>query len=157
MKTPIRLTWTAVTILQIGSALITGAFAGILAKNIWDFLVGLLLFPLTSLVIGFVYSGFLFFYFSIFKSTYLDFRRLYSLVVVALVPYFFVHVFAGFIAPLDLLGFALTAILLVVGLTEQFDLVRKDVGRIVGVISLVFFLVWMAAQIRAADLLVQNY
>lgn len=157
MKTPIRLNWVAVVVLQIGSALITGALAGVLAKNLWDFFVGLMLFPITSLAIGFVYTGFLFGYFSLFKSTYLDFRRLHSIVVVTLIPYFFVHIFAGFIAPMDLLGFALTAILLVVGLTEQFGLPRKDVAKVVGGLSLLFFLVWMAAQIRAADTLSGRY
>ena len=128
--------------------MVSGAIAGALTHSFWDFAVGLLLFPLTSLIVGFVYSGFIFTFFSIFKSTYLDFQRLHSIVVVALVPYFVLHVFSGFLPPMDLIGFGLTAILLIVGLVEQFGVPRKPVIILVSGISAVFFAIWMIAQIR---------
>ena len=128
--------------------MISGAIAGALSHSFWDFAVGLLVFPLTSLVVGFVYSGFIFTFFSIFMATYLDFQRLHAIVVVALVPYFILHIFSGFLPPMDLIGFALTAILLIVGLVEQFGVPRKPVIVLVSGISVTFFAIWMVTQIR---------
>ena len=148
MKTPIQLSYPAAISLQAGSAMISGAVAGAFGRNFWDFLTGLLLFPISSVVIGFVFSIYLHYFYSLFMSTYLDFRRLYSIVVVSMVPYFFLHVLSGFLAPIDLIGFALSCVLMIVGLVEQFGLERRGVFKIIGLLYAAFFLVWSIAQVQ---------
>ena len=149
MKAPLKLTWPAALSLQAGAAMLSGALAGVLSRNFWDFLVGLVLFPLSSVIIGFIFSGFFYYFFIAFRSTYLDYRRLHSIVVVATMPYFVLHAVSGFLAPIDLIGFALTSLLLIVGLIEQFNLDRIIVARLVGGMYAVFFVIWVASLIHA--------
>jgi hypothetical protein len=156
MKTPMRLTWPALLSLQVGAAMISGALAGMFAKNFFDFLLGMLIFPITSVAIAFIFSGFIYMYFSVFRSTYLDFRSLHSLIVISLVPYFLLHTLSGFLPPMSLIGFALASILMIVGLVEQFGLHRKTVISMIGILGGIFLLGWVVAQIRASDAPVQG-
>lgn len=149
IKNTPRMSWPAIFSIQLGGAMLSGALLGILNMNFWDFLIGLFIFPITSLVTSIVFSLFLTYFFSLFRSTYLEFRRLYAIVVLANLPYFIFHTVSGFLPPIDLIGFALTAILLIVGIVEQFSLDRKTVVRLVSVLYLVFAILWMAAQIRS--------
>ena len=151
MKIPMRMSWPASLTLQIGFALLSGAVSGLVAHSFLDFIAGLILFPLTSLVIGFIFTGFFFSFFSVFRTVYLDLHRLHSIVVLSLIPYFLLHIFSGFIPPMDLLGFALTAALLIVGLVEQFDLERKIVLTLVGTLTALYCVAWSVAQVRSTD------
>jgi hypothetical protein len=151
MKMPMRLDWSASLTLQVATALFSGFLSGASSHTNHDFAWGLVLFPLTFVLVGFVFSGFIFSFFSIFHSTYLDFKRLHSVVVLSLIPYFLLHVFAGFLPPIDLIGFALTSMLLIVGLVEQFALERKGAMKAVGGLAAAFFITWMSAQIHLAE------
>jgi hypothetical protein len=151
MKTPMRLTWPALISIQVGAAMISGALAGMFAKNFFDFLLGMLIFPITSVAIAFIFSGFIYMYFSVFRSTFLDFRSLHSLIVISLVPYFLLHTLSGFLPPMSLIGFALTSILMIVGLVEQFGLHRKTVISMIGILGGIFLVGWIVAQIRMSD------
>lgn len=151
MRDPLRLTWPAALSLQAGAAMISGALVGLISGNIWDLLIGVIVFPVTSVLAGIVFALFLFQFFSIFKTTLLDFQRVYSVVVLSTLPYYFVHILAGFVSPLDLLGFALTTILLIVGLVEQFGMDRKSVIKVMLGIYLLFFLAWTAATLTVSS------
>lgn len=150
MRVPMRLTWSAAISLQAGCAILSGVVAGAFAQSFGDFLAGLLIFPIASVAIGVLFSLYFYYLFSLFFSTFLDFRRLHSIVVVSTVPYFALHSISGFLAPIDLIGFALTSLLLVVGLVEQFNLEKRMVMKVVGALYTVFFLVWGVAQIQTS-------
>jgi hypothetical protein len=81
----------------------------------------------------------------------LDIRRLHALVTYATVPYFILHAFAGLLPLFDLIGFALAAMLLIVGMVEQFSLDRRLVLRLIGLICVVFFMVWAAVHIAITN------
>lgn len=146
-----RLSWPSLLSVQIGGAMLSGCLVGLINRNFWDFLIGLLIFPLTGLVSSLVFTLFLAYFFSLFRSTYLDFRQLYGIVVLANLPYFIFHTVSGFLPPIDLIAFALTAILLIVGMVEQFGLERRTVVRLVGILYFVFVVLWITAQLRSAD------
>lgn len=151
MREPLRLSWPAALSLQAGAAMISGALVGLFSGNIWDLLIGVIIFPVTSVLAGIIFALFLFQFFSIFKTTLLDFQRVYSVVVLSTLPYYFVHILAGIVSPLDLLGFALTTILLIVGLVEQFGMDRRSVIKVMVGIYLLFFLAWTAATLTVSS------
>src|SRR3712207_4507165 len=97
MKKPMRLSWPAALSLQAGMAIVSGVLNGALTKNFWDFLAGLLVFPVISVCLGLALAGFTHQFYAIFQSTYLEFRRLHSMVVVATLPYFLLHVLSGLV------------------------------------------------------------
>ncbi|MEK7357582.1 MAG: hypothetical protein AAB250_14105 [Bdellovibrionota bacterium] len=149
MRSPLTLSWPAITSLVLGSAIVSGVLVGVLSRSLLDFLIGLLLFPLTSLLITIVFTFFIYYFFSLFKSTFLEFTRLASIVSLAMVPYFFVHTFSSFAPPIDLIGFALTGLLLIVGLVEQFGLDRKVCVKLIGGLGAGFFIIWSVVQFQS--------
>lgn len=151
MKSPISMVYPASFSLICGTALVSGAVVGLLSHNFWDFLIGLLVFPITSLVIALVFSFFIYYFFSLFHLTFLDFRRLISVVSLAMVPFFLFHSVSGYLPPIDLIGFAFTGLLLVVGLVEQFSLDRKLVVKLVAGIGVAFFIAWSISQFRSSS------
>ncbi len=147
MKNPSRLSWPAILSLQIGVAMVSGALVGMMQRNFWNFLAGILIFPLTSLTAGFVFSLFVYYYFSVFRSTFLDFRRLHAMMVFALIPYFVLHTVAGLLGAIDLVGFMASAALMFVGLVEQFGLDKRIVRRLIGVLTAAFVTIWITVTI----------
>ena len=67
-----------------------------------------------------------------------------------MIPYFVFHTVSGFLAPIDLLGFALTCILLVVGLVGEFGLDRKIVIRVMAAVGFTFFVAWSVNQFKSS-------
>ncbi len=153
VRRPLDFSWPLIVALLAGCALISGAVAGAISRSFFDFLVGIAIFPITSVITATVFGFFIYYFFSLFQSTFLDFRRLMSLVSVAVVPYFLFHSVSTYLPPIDLLGFAFTCVLLIVGLVEQFGLPRRLCSQLVGSLGLVFFVVWIVSQIRNAGTL----
>ncbi len=147
IKEPVRLSWPAAFALQFVFAMISGSVNALINQSVVDFIVSLVVFPIAVAMIGAVFTLFLYYFFSVTQHTYLDIRRLHSLSVLATVPYFIVHAIASFLPPLDLIGFALTCILLTVGLSEQFGLARRPVMILTGVLYAIFFVAWSAIQV----------
>lgn len=148
IKSPPDLSWPSIVSIQIASSMVSGAVLGALNESAADFLLGLLLFPLTTLVSSFVFSGFLYYFFSLFRATFLDYRRLHTIVALANLPFFALHAASGYLPPIDLIGFAATSVLIAVGLVERFGLDWRTVSRLVGVIFAVFCLLWMVNLLR---------
>jgi hypothetical protein len=153
VRRPLNYSWPLIVVILALSAFVSGAVAGAITRSVADFLVGILLFPITSVITAIVFGFFIYYFFSLFQSTFLDFRRLMSLVAVAVVPYFLFHSVSSYLPPIDLLGFAFTCVLLIVGLVEQFGLERRICSRLVASLGLVFFLVWTLSQIRNSSTL----
>ena len=148
VRRPLDFSWPLIIVILAAAALVSGAVAGTIAHSIADFLVGVFVFPITSVIAAFVFGFFIYYFFSLFRSTFLDFRRLMSLVCLAVVPYFLFHSISSYLPPIDLLGFAFTCVLLIVGLVEQFGLERRLCSKLVGAMGVLFFVVWMVSQIR---------
>ena len=72
--------------------------------------------------------------------------------MIALIPYFVLHTLADFLPPISLIGFALTIILMTVGLVEQFSLDRKTVTSLMFILASIFAATWIGSQIRSSDL-----
>jgi hypothetical protein len=95
-------------------------------------------FFLTSLMAVFIY-----YYFQIFEKRTLDFKQIYILILFADIPFFLFQVASEILPPITLVGFAFTALLLAVGLTENFQLEKQKSLRLIGGLFLVVFLIWL--------------
>lgn len=149
MREPLPLLWKEVVALQTIAAAVSGATAGMIEESFVDTALGLMVYPITSLVISLIFSGFLYYYFSLVHQTFIDFRRLHTINVLALLPYFAMHALSGFLAPIDLVGFTFTGIVLIIGLTEQFQLSREKTVRVVIGLGVCFFFIWSIVQYRS--------
>ncbi len=148
VRRPLDFSWPLIFVILGAAAVVSGGVSGAIARSSVDFLIGIFVFPVTSVVTSLVFGFFVYYFFSLFQATFLDFRRLMSLVSISLVPYFLFHSVSPYLAPIDLVGFAFTCVLLIVGLVEQFQLDRKLCSKLVGSAALLFFITWSLALYR---------
>src|SRR4051812_37222203 len=66
--------WPLILSLIALAALVSGAVAGAISHNTVDFILGISVFPLTSIATAMVFGFFIYYFFSLFRSTFLDFR-----------------------------------------------------------------------------------
>ena len=147
IKAAPRLSWPALITLQMTSAMISGILMALSGRNFIDFVLGLFVFPLTSLAISLVITFFLLNFYAVFRRTHLEFQQLYTLVVLAMLPYYLLHVFSTYLPPIDLIGFAFTCLLLTVGISESFKQNRSMTFGYLATFYAAFVLIWIFSQI----------
>jgi hypothetical protein len=143
------LTWPAAFLLQATAAVLAGALLGALSASAIELAIGALAFPVIAIAASLGIGFFLHTSFAVFARSSVDRRELYGVVALATLPYLALHALASFVPPIDLLGFFLSCLLLIVGLVERFGLPRKIVLRVVAGTFLIFFAAWAWAQFRA--------
>lgn len=143
--------WPAMISLQLGLAMLSGVVAGLFSFSFVNFLLGLIVFPLTSLLQVAVLAFFLLTFFALAHHTYLNRRRLLGLIILANIPYVVLHAASGIASPLDLIGFGLTCLLLIVALSEHFRIERKLLLKLLGGVYAVFCVVWAGTQWRNSE------
>lgn len=136
-----------VLILQALCAGFSGAAAGLFPPGLWKLLQGLILFPILVTVMSLLLTSFFYYSFQIFENRTVSFVRLLTLIFFANLPYFLFHIPSSLFPPADVFGLGMTAILLVIGLTENFALEKKRSLRLVGAVFGLLFLLWLAEKI----------
>jgi hypothetical protein len=137
--------------LQVGMAIVSGTLVGLSSGKFINFILGLFVFPITCLLAASLISFFIHSYFALFYSRTLDRRRLFGIVVLATMPFLVMNVFSEHVPAVRLIGFAATCFLLVVGLSEHFEIPRRLVVRLVFGIFFVFCVVWGIYQYNAVQ------
>lgn len=138
--------WTSLFMIQVCIALISGVLAGLIKFNIYRIAYGLILMPVVSTIAALLLSTFIYYYFQFFENRMEPFKKLFSLVIVASIPFYLFQVISEYLALVSLIGFAITSFLLVVGLNETFRLPRKRCYQLVGVLFLLVTIAWIANQ-----------
>lgn len=144
-------TWPATVSLQVGISLIAGALSGVLSKSFLNFVAGLFILPLMSLLFAVLISFFIVSFFAFFMSRTLDRRRVFAIVVIANIPHLLMQIFSGFVPPLGLIGFAATCFLLVVGINEHFQIPRPILNRLAFGLFITYFIFWGIYQYQASQ------
>lgn len=135
---------------QLVIAAISGVLAGILNFGVWKILQGFLIFPVFALIMNLLLTSFFYYYFQIFERRTVSFLRLQTLVYFASLPFFLFHIGAFVFMLCDLFGLAMTSILLVIGLTENFQLPKQRSIRLIGAIFGLLFLLWVADRLTSS-------
>jgi len=125
----------------------SGVLAGLVTLNYLNVLFGIFLLPVISLVMIFILTAFFYYYFQVFERRTVSMQSLLTLIIFANWPFFIFQIGSHYLPPLTLLGFAFTGLLLVVGLTKNFQLEKKKSIRLVMILFSVIFLVWLWNQI----------
>jgi len=92
-------------------------------------------------------SLFFYYFFQILYNRTLDFIRVFTLVLFAHIPFAIFHLAAHFFPPADLIGIGLSAILMIIGLVENFEIPKKvAIQLMIGVYS-IFLIYWITQLI----------
>jgi hypothetical protein len=120
----------------------SGVLAGIASINILRVMYGLIMVPIISGLMVAVASLFFYYAFQVFLNRTVPFKHLYTVVLFANVPFFILQIASDYLPPISLFGFAFAAMLLSMGLVENFQLPKKMVIRLLSALYILFLLVW---------------
>lgn len=139
--------WATLILVQCFVSLCSGVLAGILQLSFFAFLAGLIMVPIVSLVTAIVSSIFLYYTFLLLAQRELPARQLFTLVILANIPFFIFQTIAPLFPPITLFGFFFTAFILIVGLSENFNLDKKLVIRVIATLCVIYLLIWAWGRI----------
>lgn len=146
-------TWKRLFIVLIIIASSTGVLAGFLEKKIiLSIIAGLILTPILTAIQITVASVFFYYLFQIFANKTVPFRQLFTVVLFAFIPQLILNIAVGYVPPIALVGMLFSALLLCVGFVENFQLPKKMVLRMVAILYVIFFLIWIWGRISSSKL-----
>jgi len=134
--------WRRIILAQVLITMASGALAGLVHRSVLSIIVGLIQTPVLTLITSFISSLFFYYTFQIFTDKIVDFKALFTAVFFANIPFFIFQVISGFFPPILLVGLAFSALLLIVGFCENFQLPKVFVMRLVGIIYVLFLVTY---------------
>ncbi len=145
--------WTLLIIVQVIFSIGSGVLVGLMPPNIFRIMSGLIVSPLIGVCTGLVGALFIYYYFQVFEKRTCSLRKIFTLILFANIPFFIFQVGAELIPPITLVGFAFTALLMAVGLTENFQMDKRRSLRLVSVLFAIVFILWLWNRIDIAQMM----
>jgi hypothetical protein len=124
----------------------SGVLAGLIKFNFLRVAAGLFIMPVVSTIAALLMSMFLYYYFQFFEDRTENFRKLFTLVVLASIPFYLFQILSEYVSFISVIGFAFTSLLGVVALVENFALERKRAQVVSASLFLLVFLTWLTNQ-----------
>lgn len=135
--------WTALLIVQITLAIISGTISGLIKLNPYLIAFGLILMPIVSTLSTMLLTTFFYYYFQFFENRTVSYRKIFAFVMLSSIPFYVFQVISTYFAPITLIGFGFTALLVVVGLTENFQIEKKRAYQIAGFLYALVLVSWL--------------
>jgi Yip1 domain. len=142
--------WTTLIVTLIVVSMASGVLTGLVPPNFFRIMSGVIISPIVALVTAAIGALFFYYYFQVYEKRTLPLRKIFTLILFANIPFFIFQVGSEIIPPITLVGFAFTAMLMAVGLTENFQMEKRRALRLVGVLFAVVFILWLANRIDVA-------
>lgn len=133
--------------IQISISVLSGVLAGLLKMNLFRIANGLILMPIVSTISSLLLTALLYYYFQFFENKTENFKKLFSLIIIASIPFYLFQIISEYFSPIALIGFTFTSALLVVGLNETFKIEKKRCYQIVGVLFTLVLFTWITNKI----------
>lgn len=135
--------WSTLFLLHLVLSVISGVLAGLLKLNILRIAAGLFLMPVVATTTALLLAMFLYYYFQFFEKKTENFRKLFTLVVLASIPFYFFQIVSEYFSFISIIGFAMTSLLGLVGLSENFGVHKKRASIIAGTLFTLVLLTWI--------------
>ncbi len=134
--------WPEILILQALFAAATSVIANIIARDIFGVIFGIVIAPITLLLISVIASGFFFYVFKFAFDRNLDFRKIYVHILFASIPTMIVSTVAAIIPPIMLVGALASALLLFTGFVSNFQIPQKKLRNLLLGMLAIYALYW---------------
>ncbi len=135
--------WQKLVICMTALSMISGVVSGFIPPSFFRIVGGIILSPLVGLASGMVGSLLIYYYFQVFEKRTCSLRGLFTLILFANIPFFVFQTISELIPPITLIGFAFSAMLIAVGLTENFQMKKERAIRLAAILFGVIFLLWL--------------
>lgn len=139
--------WKRTVFIHILASVAAGVLNGLIPPNVYNIAYGLIFLPLITFVTSHILSGFFYYYFQVFEKRTVDFLALLHMVVLTNIPFLGLHILSSLVPPVTLIGLAFSALLLIVGLTDVFQLDKKRAIKLVATLYVMIFAVWLWEKI----------
>ncbi|RME17863.1 MAG: YIP1 family protein [Bdellovibrio sp.] len=140
--------WPSLLILQASLAGISGLMAFLIKPSVRRFLEALFVLPLSSIITTFIITVFFHYTFYFFFRREISLKEIFTLLFLSNIPFFFLYILHPLVPPIVLLGMAVTSLLLIIGLVENFALPKKTIIRLIGSLFIFYLIIWTFQQIR---------
>ncbi len=136
-----RIHWSSLVAFQFCLSLISVVVSNLLAPFAITFFNVILSLSMAIVATG-LSALFFYYFFLILYERQLPFLKIFTLVLFAHIPFAIFHLAVYFFPPSDLIGIGISALLMIVGLVENFNIPRKlAINLMIGLYS-VFFIYW---------------
>lgn len=135
--------------IQVSVAIISGVLAGVLKMNLYRVANGLILMPIVSTISSLLLTALLYYYFQFLENRTENFKKLFSLVIIASIPFYLFQIISEYFSPIAMVGFTFTSALLVVGLNEVFKVEKKRCYQLVGALFALVLITWIGNKISS--------
>jgi len=139
--------WRTLIWVQILLSMASGVLASLTRPNIFGLLFGILVMPFMSMLMVSLLTAFLYYYFQVFEKKTVPAVKVFTLSVFTSIPFFIFQIASTLVPPITLIGFAFCAMLLAVGLSENFQIEKRKAIRLSIVLFAVVLLVWIGNQL----------
>ncbi|MEN0057633.1 MAG: Yip1 family protein [Bdellovibrio sp.] len=135
--------WPVLIVTLVVLSMASGALTGLVPPNFFRLMGGIIISPLVGVVTTFIGALFIYYYFQVYEKRTCSLRRIFTLILFANIPFFIFQVGSEIIPPITLVGFAFTALLIAVGLAENFQMDKRRAIRLVTVLLALVFIIWL--------------
>lgn len=125
------------------TAAVSGVLGGLLSIKFLSIILGLLFMPITVIAASLVFSGFFYYLILFFFKKQPDFFTVYKIHFLASLPVLAASTVAHWIPPVSLVALIAAFFLIFVGLSENFQLERRSLAKVLGGVFLVYILMWV--------------
>lgn len=147
MKTLPDWPWPKLLLLMGAFAAACGFLRGIVNRSFLDMLSGLLVYPISTLLMMAIFSGLFYYIFLFFFKREISYHRLYTHLTFASLPAVLLSTVSYLVPPITLLGSAAIGLLLIVGFVENFQMNRQKITKLIGGLFLIYFIIWIFSTI----------
>lgn len=135
--------WPSLFFVQIMIAISSGLLAGLIKLNIFRMAAGLFIMPFVSTITSLLMATFLYYYFQFFENRTENFRRIFTFVILASIPFYIFQIISEYFAPISLIGFGFSFLLAIIGLTDNFSVDKKRAYQLNGVLFILVLVTWI--------------
>ncbi|WP_374079611.1 Yip1 family protein [Bdellovibrio bacteriovorus] len=144
--------WTVLIITLVVISMGSGVLTGLVPPNFFRLMGGFVISPIVGVVTTFIGALFIYYYFQVYEKRTCSLRKIFTLILFANIPFFLFQVGSELIPPITLVGFAFTALLMAVGLTENFQMEKRRSIRLVTILFAIVFILWLWNRIDISRL-----
>jgi hypothetical protein len=139
--------WGSLFLLHLVLSVISGVLAGALKINLLRVAAGLFIMPVVATTTALLMAMFLYYYFQFFEKRTESFRKLFTLVVLSSIPFYFFQIVSEYFSFISVIGFAMTSLLGMVGLCENFKVEKQRASIVAGFLFVLVFLTWLRTNV----------
>ena|GEM_PF-862308 len=144
--------WTVLLITLIVISMASGVLTGLVPPNFFRIMGGIVISPIVGVVTTFIGALFIYYYFQVYEKRTCSLRKIFTLILFANIPFFVFQIASELVPPITLVGFAFTALLLAVGLTDNFQMEKRRSIRLVTILFAIVFILWLWNRIDISRL-----